>query len=329
MDLTAAEGVAATISAQSAREAGAARQLLAGELARRVRPIMDALAQGLALTEVGIDFSDEEVTLISAAELALRCRAGVESIEKLLRESARFERLTHEPRIVLVGRPNAGKSTLLNALAGRERAVVSEVAGTTRDALGANVRLARGVVQVVDVAGIEERSQKPEARSQKEQSVESIERQMRERALREMETADLVVLVHDALGGMAPPELSRLPDLVVCTKLDLGPRSQMGDCVHVSAVTGDGINELHRQLDVLAFGRDEGASGALPLNARHVRALEEARDALVRAADAVAAGPELAALELRGALESLGNIVGQLSPDELLGRIFSQFCIGK
>ena len=98
--------------------------------------------------------------------------------------------------------------------------------------------------------------------------------------------------------------------------------------MHVSAVTGQGMEELRGRLDGLVFGGD-GASSGLALNARHVRALEEAREALVRAMEAVAAGPELAALELRGALEALGSIVGRLSPDELLGRIFSQFCIGK
>src|SRR5688572_23788946 len=198
LDLTQAEGVAATVGAQSEREARAARQLMAGELARRVSPVMDDIAQALALTEVGIDFTDEDVTFISAEQLGARCRAAVAAIEAMLRESPRFERLAHEPRIVLLGRPNAGKSTLLNALAGRDRAVVSEVAGTTRDALSAHVALRRGTVLVVDVAGIEESGKTEHRTSNQSPGTEdgrlSIERQMQEHALRELETADHVVL---------------------------------------------------------------------------------------------------------------------------------------
>ena len=342
LDLTQAEGVAATIGAQSEREARAARQLLAGELARRVSPVMEDIAQALALTEVGIDFTDEDVTFISAEQLGARCRTAVAAIEALLRESPRFERLAHEPRILLVGRPNAGKSTLLNALAGRDRAVVSEVAGTTRDALTAHVALRRGTVQVVDVAGIEEpgKTELPTSNFQlstfnagdlARDSLRSIERQMRQRALRELEAADHVVLVHDPAGGLPPLVVSRTPDLVVQTKSDLVPGSDGAD-VSVSASTGANLDALKSRLDALAFGADDtdqAATSTLALNARHVRALEDGRDALARAIDAVSAGPEVVALELRCALDALGAVIGQVSPDDLLGRIFSQFCIGK
>jgi tRNA modification GTPase len=355
MDLTQAEGVAATISANSQREMRAARQLLGGELARRLGPVMDGVAEALALVEVGIDFSDEDVTFLSADDVRERCRHAASALGVILEESARFERLSHEPRIVLVGRPNAGKSTLLNALAGAARAVVSNVAGTTRDAIWAEVRLARGMVKVVDVAGVGS-GFRVQGSAEVGSAVESIEIQMQEQAMRAVEVADLVVWVEDSCLMDGQIELGREVNLVVQTKADLlegdqgrkdkrqkteetdknvcPTASETEDkdkviCpgVLVSAATGEGLDALRHQLDQIAFGAESGAG--LALNARHVRGIVEAFDALARAADAVEAGAEVVAMELREALESLGGVLGKMSPDDLLGRVFSRFCIGK
>jgi tRNA modification GTPase len=324
IDLTQAEGVAATIGAQSERELRAARQLLGGELARRLRPVMDDVAQALALIEVGIDFSDEDVTFLSADQVRGRCAAASGALGAVLAESARFERLAHEPRVVLIGRPNAGKSTLLNALAGVERAVVSDVAGTTRDALWAEVRLARGVVRVVDVAGIEEGLGVGVQGS----AEEAIARQMREQAMREVEGADLLVRVEDGSTTRGAVDVGRAADLLVITKGDLPVVRPVGGAVIVSALSGRGLEELRRRLDELAFGA-VADGGGLALNARHVRALEEAQSALGRAIHSIEAGSELVAMELRETLEVLGGVLGRMSPDDLLGRVFSEFCIGK
>jgi tRNA modification GTPase len=319
IDLTAAEGVAATIAAHGEAELRAARQLLAGELARRLRPAMDVLADTLALVEVGIDFVEEDVTFLSAGEVSDRITRVEQMLREIVDQSARFEKLSHEPRVVLVGRPNAGKSTLLNALAGRERAVVSPVAGTTRDAISAEVCLRRGMIHLIDVAGLEH-----EATTGNGPQAE-IDRQIQARAKAELESADRVVLVQDSTSSDEPPALSRSPDLVVHTKADLRPGP--GE-VSVSALTGQGMAELKRRLDELAFGSEAGTA-TLALNARHLKAIAEARGALARATDAIARGPELLALDLRDALDALGRVLGSVTPDDLLGRIFSAFCIGK
>ncbi|HEX2971385.1 MAG TPA: GTPase, partial [Tepidisphaeraceae bacterium] len=331
MDLTEAEGVSAAVSARGEQELRAARQLLSGELARRLRPMMDQLANTLALVEVGIDFSEEDVTFISGQEIGRRAREIDQSLEKLVGESARFERLTHEPEVVLVGRPNAGKSTLLNVLAGTERAVVSPIAGTTRDVISAEVALGRGMVRLLDAAGLEE--QLPAAGDLSPRA--DIARQMHTRALTALESADGVVLLLDATDRRPLLVLPREPDVIVLTKSDLvveesgAPLGSRPGVIAVSAKSGRNVAELCRRLDELAFGRISEGS-ALALNSRHLQAIEEARAALARAEGmAGKAGPELTALELREALDALGRIVGQITPDDVLGRVFATFCIGK
>ena len=326
LDLAEAEGVAATIAAGNEQELAAARQLMAGELARRLRPAMDLVIETLSLVEAGIDFSDEDVTFLSAEQVRARAAEADALLARLLEESARFERLSHEPMAVLVGRPNAGKSTLLNALAGLRRAVTSPVAGTTRDALSAEVALPRGLIRFTDVAGLEDTGHDGGG---------AIERQMREQALRALEGADVVVLVRDLTDPRPPLAASRTPDLVVGSKSDLAPdkASEEFSDIHmaVSATTGRNLDRLRERLDHLAFGGPAPAGGpALALNARHVEAVREAREALARAADRTSdAPPELAAFELREALDAMGRVLGAVTPDELLGRVFARFCIGK
>jgi len=360
MDLCTAEGVAAIIGARNEQELQAGRQLMAGELARRLIPIMASLKQTLALVEVGIDFSQEDVTVLAAAEQSARIMHVDSDLQSLLESSSRFARMSHEPRVVLVGRPNAGKSTLLNALAGHDRAVVSPIAGTTRDALSARIALPRGYIHLTDVAGIEEIA-----------ATDPIEQQMQSQARRAVAEADFVILLKDATDTQPQLELPRNPDLIVSSKIDLrispspgtpgegwggGPSS----CLHpvasaedplpipppayrergkegagrspakpmslaISAKSGQGMDRLIDALNALCFANATG--GGLALNVRHVRAIESARSALARATK-VDDG-ELVAADLREALDALGSILGQVSPDDVLGVIFSGFCIGK
>jgi tRNA modification GTPase len=335
LDLTEAEGVAATISAAGEQELTAARALLAGELARRLRGPMDVVAETLTLVEVGIDFADEDVSLLPAANAAARIAGAADALRRLLAESARFERLAHEPRFVLVGRPNAGKSTLLNALAGRERAVTSAVAGTTRDALSDTVVLTRGVVRVNDVAGLDEPPAVGPHVGKDDSPQSAVAEQMRNQALRAVEEADHVVLVRDGTDALPPLCIPRPPDLTVFSNSDLhggGATAEVGDrqraAVRVSALTGANMDALRSSMDRIAFGRAD-SRGALALNARHVRAIDAALAALSGAAARVAGPAELLAADLREALDAMGDVLGRITPDDLLGRVFSSFCIGK
>jgi tRNA modification GTPase len=313
VDLTEAEGIAAQVSAQNEAELHAARQLMSGELSRRLREPMDLLAETLGLVEVGIDFSEEDVTVISHEHLRERINRVDAALDTILRESVRFEKLSHEPQIALIGRPNAGKSTLLNALARSSRAVVSPVAGTTRDIISAHVPLQRGIVRILDAAGLED--QPPS---------DPIERQMHDHALRLVESADFVVLVRDITDVRPPLSIGRAPDFHVLTKSDLANASLDDLCV--SAHTDAGMSEFVSKLDALAFGSTSDRAG-LALNVRHVLAITESRASLDRARHADAS--EFVALELRETLDFLGTILGSITPDDLLGRIFATFCIGK
>ena len=326
MDLTEAEGVAATIAARSQQELLAARQLLAGELSRRLRPIMEDLANLLALVEAGIDFSEEDITFLGRQELGGRISQIRSSLTELAESSSRFDRLAHQPQLVLVGRPNAGKSTLLNALTGSQRAVVSPVEGTTRDVIWAELPLPRGIVRLIDAAGLLEQLPPPSDHSPHA----SIARQMHQRAQAAVENADVVLLVHDLTDGrprLIPP---RSPDLAILSKADLLPQPPPPQAhqIPVSAKTQSNMSLLRQHLDEMAFGRfSEGSS--LALNARHLSAIEEARLALSRIKGDNPLSDELLALELRQALDALGRIIGQVTPDEVLARVFATFCIGK
>jgi tRNA modification GTPase len=313
LDLSQAEGVAATISAQNEQQLAAARRLMAGELANRLRPILDLLAETLALVEAEIDFSEEPVEFISSQKTVFGVDGIIEQLQTLISQSRQFEKLTHEPTIVLAGRPNAGKSTLTNALAGKDRSVVSPQAGTTRDVLSVEIALPRGIARLIDIAGIES----PDG---------EISRQMQHLAQRAIEQADVLVLLRDVTDSRPDIPLTRTPHLRVFTKIDL-VESISGDSLSVSAKTGQGMEHFRLMVDSLAFGTDSTGAN-LALTTRHQQAIAGSIVAMSRAR-IVLDSAELLAAELHQALNCLGQVLGIVSPDDILDKIFSKFCIGK
>lgn len=312
------EGIAAVIAATNDRELAAARKLRAGELARRLEPIMDQLTSLLALCELDIDFVEEEdIVVLEPDDAAHRIEAIRSSLARLLAEAPRLEQLGRPPRIALVGRPNAGKSTLLNALAGFRRAVASPQVGTTRDALTADIEVPGGIVTLVDLAGLGNEAARP------------LDAAAHRRAEREASNADVLVLVRDAASQERAPLLPRPAELCVWTKIDLRPKPPGSGRLAVSALTGEGLDVLRQKLGEAAFAAPGGGE-ALALSARHRERVLAALSGLAAAKSVVCQGqPELLALHLRDALDALGAILGVVTPDDLLGRIFGQFCIGK
>lgn len=325
LTLDQAEGIAAAISAETDSQLAAASDLMSGLTGRTYRAWAEEVATLLALVEAGIDFTDQEdVVAISPEALSRRIVATVAAIGEHLGACRGRETASALPRIALVGRPNAGKSTLFNALLGRSRAVAGPIPGTTRDIIAEEHDLSgdvpgAGVVTLLDLAGLDEELA---GRTDLEASAQAAARAA-------AAGADAVVWCDpagkfDAAG--LPPGIPAGANLVrVQTFADRpGQKSALAVC----ALDGWNLPALRRAIADAAFGGAQATlAGLLP---RHRHALCRAVTALREAeATAGARQPEVTADSLRRALDSLGDLVGHISPDEVLGRVFATFCVGK
>jgi len=331
LDLAQAEAVADLIAAGDLRAARAARRALDGEFSCRVEALADGLLAIRIHVEAAIDFADEPLDTLGGGPLRARLDALARDLDQLLLAAERGRRLRDGLHAVIVGPPNAGKSSLLNALAGSDRAIVTDIAGTTRDLLHEVVRIDGVELGLVDTAGLREGG-------------DAIEREGMRRAEAELQRADLAIVVLDArdpdTGAAAVMQaIANMPrQLWLHNKSDLLEQppplpAGVGSRQHlaVSARTGAGLDELHDRLRELALGDGaEATDGAFTARARHVEALGRARAELVEArAQLRHEALDLAAEALRLAHDALGEITGRVHPDDLLGRIFSSFCIGK
>lgn len=327
LDLAQAEAVADLITARSEAGARAALRSLEGVFSHQVQALLDGLIALRVHVEAAIDFPEEEIDFLADPAIArqledLRTQLGI-----LLAEARRGVRLTDGLKVAIVGRPNTGKSSLLNALAQSERAIVTSIAGTTRDVLRETVSLDGAVLELADTAGLRE-------------TRDEVEREGVRRAHGELARADVALLVTDACHADAdlallvglPPTVA---PVVVVNKIDLDATLPHEDTraglphLWISARTGEGLDLLRSELAVRAGAA--GGEGAFSARRRHVSALERVQAHLDHAAAVLGAtrAGELAAEDLRQAQHALGEITGSYGSDDLLGAIFGSFCIGK
>ncbi|WP_207060730.1 tRNA uridine-5-carboxymethylaminomethyl(34) synthesis GTPase MnmE [Motiliproteus sp. SC1-56] len=334
LDLAQAEAIADLIDSASEQAARSALRSLQGAFSARIDALVESLVQLRIYVEAAIDFPEEEIDFLADGKVASDLDAVYGSLEAVLAEARQGALLREGMNVVIAGRPNAGKSSLLNALAGRASAIVTDIAGTTRDVLREHIHIDGMPLHIIDTAGLRE-------------GADEVERIGIERAWKEIQQADRVLLMVDATRTpetrperIWPEFINRLPDpdkvTVIRNKIDLSDEQpgldDQADChlIRLSAKEQRGIELLREHLKQ-CMGFDSTSEGGFMARRRHIEALHQARRFLENGRDQLESfgAGELLAEDLRQAQNALNEITGEFSSDDLLGRIFSSFCIGK
>lgn len=334
LDLSQAEGVLETIQARSDESLRLAQELMRGALSAELNPLAESIAGLLARVEAGIDFVEEDIAFVSEQELLEGLDRTTIAINRLLSTWEEGRILRNGAKVVIVGRPNVGKSSLLNALLRSDRAIVTPIPGTTRDVLEEQALIEGIAVRLSDTAGVRK-------------SEDPIEQEGIRRTGLALEEADLVLVVLDGSEELCveDEEILRQTEqrrrLMIINKCDRPARwgcerlSRLLDersVVTLSARTGENLDGLRRQMAQALVPRSlEAREGVVITRLRHRQALERASEALHGAIESVTGrlAPEFLAADLRAALDSLGEVTGRVTTDDILDRIFSEFCIGK
>lgn len=336
LDLAQAEAIADLIESSSEQAARCAVRSMQGVFSQRVDNLVEAITHLRIYVEAAIDFPEEEIDFLADGKVASDLAELLESVDKILSEAQQGSILRDGMKVVIAGRPNAGKSSLLNALAGREAAIVTAIEGTTRDVLREHIHIDGMPLHIIDTAGLRE-------------SPDEVEQIGIARAWEEIRQADRILLMVDGTTtdktephDIWPDFIDRLPAsapvTVIRNKVDLSGEvpgiaaepGQSAPVIRLAAKSADGLELLREHLKQ-CMGFVTTTEGGFLARRRHLDALARARDSLLQGQgqlEGYGAG-ELLAEDLRAAQDALGEITGHLTPDDLLGKIFSSFCIGK